>query len=139
MKYLILILLFAGCNASQKLRKAERLIAEAEAMGAKVKTDTVYINKEVKIKGDSTDIEIVFGRDTTIFKDRIKVVTRFKHDTIYQSILCPDSIVYFKNAVAINRTIVCPPNKNNFWKGFAIGILTLIVMVTAAKKILTKF
>jgi len=115
-----------SCSTGHKLRKAQKLINEAKAEGAKVRVDTVFKDREKLIKGESITNTIVKTKDTTIYvvKDRIKIKEVFRHDTIFQFIQCPDSVVKSKEAIAVNETIECPP-VSNFWK--IVAITTLVI------------
>lgn len=71
-KLLITILLISGlwsCGPSHYLKKAERALKKAEQLGANVKSDTVFIEKQVIVPEVKTD---------TVFKSRVG-------DTVYIS------------------------------------------------------
>lgn len=125
----ILLALLTACSTTAKLKKAKKLIAEAEAQGVRVTVDTVYKDKVVKVKGDSTFVMIPIHHyhDTTIFvtKDRIKIKEVFKHDTVWHFIKCPDTVLKTKQATAINQTIDCPP-QSDFWKWVALTVSAVL-------------
>jgi hypothetical protein len=79
MKYfLIILLLFTGCasnKANRKLKRANRLIAEAVALGAEVHPDTVYKEIPVFIPQVRTDSIFVTEVGDTVYieKDRLKI------------------------------------------------------------------
>src|SRR6185295_20246512 len=126
--------------ASYKLRKAQKLIKEAEAKGAVVKHDTVYKDKLVPIKGKSTVINtpliIHHYHDTTYYKDKILIKNIYHHDTLTQYIKCPDSTAHVKEAAAINTTINCPP-EDHIWRKIAL-ILMLILGGTIGALVIRK-
>ena len=135
-KILLLAILFYSCGVSHDLRKAQRLIDRAKAKGAKVTADTIYRDRTLTIKGDSTVItqNIHHFRDTTItlFQDKIKVVQRWKHDTLIQKIQCKDTVIKWKERTAVVEKIEC---KDRFWPGFIVGCLALVVLVAVVWRV----
>jgi hypothetical protein len=79
MKYfLIILLLFTGCasnKANRKLKRANRLIAQAEQLGVKWHTDTVYKEIPVFIPQVRTDSIFVTTEGDTVYiqKDRLRI------------------------------------------------------------------
>jgi len=75
---ILLVLFFTGCasnKANRKLKRANRLIAEAVALGAEVKADTIY--KRIPIYIDSVVVDSIFvtteGDTVYLEKERIKI------------------------------------------------------------------
>ena len=128
-KIIILLSVMAlSCGPAHKLRKAEKLMNQAIAMGAKVRVDTVTVTKV--IPGEKTEVKVpVYKlRDTTIVKDMISIHFKTVHDTVRLSVDCPPDTI--KIPVTITKNIECPPvQKGQFWKGFGYGILSLIVLL----------
>lgn len=98
---LIFILLLSGCSltnkANRKLKRAEKLIAQAEQLGVKWHTDTVKttfkfdgakanFNFNTFLKRDAFSWQKPFIKDTTIYINDIKIEK--KDSLIY--IQCPD-------------------------------------------------
>lgn len=136
MKYFILMLfVLSACGPAAKLRRAERLINEAVAAGAKVKADTVYVEKI--IEGPKTTVEVPVDRmvltlrDTVIYQDRIKIHYQLKRDTFRMQIECPKDTI--RIPVTVTKNIIAPPcPKDKFWKGVGMGaggVLILLILV----------
>jgi hypothetical protein len=131
----------SSCSSSQianrKLRRADKLIKQAEALGVKRKVDTVYTEKAVFIPGKSTTFyqPIHHYHDTTYiqFKDRIKVVNTLKHDTLFQNIECPDTVIRWKEKTAINEVINCPP-QNHLWRTICIVLACVLVVFILVRR-----
>lgn len=135
-KILLLAILFYSCGPTHDLRKAQRLLDRAKAKGAKVTADTIYRDRTLTIKGDSTTIiqPVHHYHDTTItlFQDRIKVVQRWKHDTLIQKIDCPDTVIKWRERTAVVEKIEC---KDRFWPGFIVGCLALVLLVAVVWRV----
>ena len=78
LSFILLVLFFTGCasnKANRKLKRAERLIAQAEQLGAKWHSDTVFQNIPVYI--DSVVVDSIFvtteGKPIYIEKERLKI------------------------------------------------------------------
>lgn len=130
-RLLLFAFLLISCGPAAKLRRAERLMKEAIAKGAKVKSDTVYQDREKLIKGPSTTVTLpgsVIRRDTTIYQDKIKIRDHWQHDTLYQYVQCPDSVIKWKERTAINETIECPP-ENHTWRTIALCCGGLFILL----------
>jgi hypothetical protein len=124
---ILLLLLLCACGPASKLRRAKKLQNEAIAQGATVRVDTIYKERQIEVKGPHTTLTVVRpGKDTVIFKDRIRVIYTVKNDTITERIECPDSVVQVKEAVAVNQTISCPPDK---WKMVALVLGGILLAV----------
>jgi len=107
---ILMALVIIGCGPASKLRRAENLIAQAEKMGAKVKSDTVFITREVvvpKIEFDTVLRQVNFRDTITVTKD--KVVTRLKIDTITKEIFvetkCPEKKVIVRVPHTVTKKI----------------------------------
>lgn len=131
MKLLLLsLLLLVGCKASYYCKKCKEK--------GIVKIDTVYQEKTVIKPGDTTTIYVPQWskvRDTTIFKDRIKVHYTVVHDTLRTQIECPSDTIKIKVPVTVTETISCPPTPTT-WRTVAfvlIGLLALLVAFVARK------
>lgn len=127
--YLIAIILLASCSPQAKLRKAKKLIAQAEASGLEWKSDTVF--QEVKVIVPETHFDTVLRqvnfRDTIVVtKD--KVVTRIKVNTVEKQVFvetkCPEKVVIKKVPHVVNREIKVG---DTFWTNFKQGLFWLIV------------
>jgi hypothetical protein len=75
---ILLVLFFTGCasnKANRKLKRANRLIAQAEQLGVKAKPDTVYKEIPVFIPQVSTDSIFVTTEGDTVYieNDRLKI------------------------------------------------------------------
>lgn len=137
--FLALCLVFASCGPTYKLRRAQKLIAQAIAAGAEYKSDTVYQEKTIITKGDSTTIFVPVTRlkDSlvTVYQDRIKIQYRLKHDTIRFNVECDPDTVKISVPVAVNTEIDCPP-RSSFWRNLALALIvvTSIVLFFALRR-----
>lgn len=125
------VIMLVGCGPAWQLRRAEKLKKLAIAEGAIVKTDTIFKDRMVKIKGDSTTVIVhhygTILKDTTIYQDKIKIQYQLHHDTLWEKIQCPDSIIRWRERTAVNEQIICPP-PNNFWKYVALTLGVIVVI-----------
>jgi hypothetical protein len=107
---IIFCVLFSSCTPAAKLRRAKKLISQAEASGLTWKSDTVFKNIEIimpEVKFD-TIIQHVDFRDTILItKDRI--ITRVKINTVERDVFvetkCPEKIVVKKVPYTVTREI----------------------------------
>ncbi len=131
-----------SCGPAFKLRKAERLIKQAEAQGAKWKSDTVYQEKKVIVPGDSVRIEIPMWskvKDTVIYNDRVRLRIQNVHDTVRVTAECLPDTVFVNVPVTVNKSIVAPPcPKDKFWKGvgFGAGGILILLIILAISRLL---
>lgn len=121
--------ILSNCSPAYKLRRAKQLIASAKEEGAKIKVDTIYIAKPFEVKGKEITNTIFVKKDTTIYKtiDKIKIVEKIKHDTVYQKIICPDSTGSIKQVAAINEKIIAP--QPLFWEGISAALFLLLLFI----------
>lgn len=111
MKYLIICtaLFLASCGPANQLRRAERLIAKAEAKGALWSnvsvTDTVWRVDTIRVAGGSLDTLVKWSTDTiTVTKD--KIITKVKitpSKTVYIETKCPDKVITRKTVYTITK------------------------------------
>lgn len=130
MKYFIIALvILTSCGPQAKLRRAERLIAKAEAQGARWKSDTVFVEKQIITRERHIDtlIQRVDFRDTiTVIQD--KVVTKVKINTVTKEVFidteCPPDTVKISVPVVVNREISA---KKRSWTFYVAWALLLII------------
>lgn len=82
---LFLLLVLTSCGPAAKLRRAERLIAKAEAQGAKWHVDSVITEIKVPVPQIQTDtvVQVKQGDSVVVEKERLKVIVkRLPNDTI---------------------------------------------------------
>jgi len=101
MRYLLILLILSGCasnKANRKLKRANRLIAQAEQLGVKWHTDTVKtkfkfdgakasFNWNTVLNRKESTRDRPFLKDTTIYINKIKFQ---KQDSLIY-IQCPDN------------------------------------------------
>ena len=133
MKYIkfwpvILAALLFSCGPQAKLRRAERLIAKAEAQGARWKVDTVF--KEItvyttKIEFDTVLKQVNFHDTITVIKDN--VITRFKINTvtkdIYVNTECPPDTIEILVPVTVNKEINAKKRSWTFYVAWALLLM----------------
>jgi hypothetical protein len=110
MRWLAIILILSSCGSSHYLKKAERALKKAEQLGADIKSDTVYIDKEVIVPQthfDTVLTEVNFRDTITVTKDR--VITRVKVNTVEKKIFveteCLPDTVKIQVPVTVTRKI----------------------------------
>lgn len=123
--YLIAACLLIGCGPEAKLRKAKRLIHQAESAGLEWKSDTVFRDVEVKvpeIKFDTVLRQVNFRDTLVVTKD--KVTTRVKVNTVEKQIFvetkCPEKVVIKKVPYTVTREIKVG---DTFWTDFKQALL----------------
>jgi hypothetical protein len=112
MKYLIaaLALVIASCSPESKLRRASRLIRQAEASGIKWISDTVFVPLTITVPAVTTDtvVQVQSWRDTiTVVKDRLvtRVVVNPVEKTVYIASKCDSVVVIRKVPHTVTREI----------------------------------
>lgn len=129
-----LMVVLASCGPSSKLRRAERMIAEAEKKGAvwavKTRVDTVYSMDTIKVAGGRLDTLIKYSTDTiTVVKD--KIVTKIKitpGKTVYVDTKCPDKVVIKKVPYTVTKTTTKTISAGyTRWEVIGIGIFGLLL------------
>lgn len=103
---IILALILAGCGPASKLRRAKKLIAQAEASGLEWKSDTVFQVVEVvvpKIEFDTVLRQVNFI--DTLVVEKNKVVTRVKVNTITKEVYIKTTCPEQKKKVVVTHTV----------------------------------
>lgn len=137
--FLVLALFLGSCGdiipraskANRKLRRAERLIKQAELLGAQWKKDTAFAKVAFKVPGIKVEFTpkilsagkpMVFTKDSVITKVLI-VKGKAGVDTVYVDTKCPDRVVTKIVPVEVNNTIKA---EKSFWQRswlFFVGVL----------------
>jgi len=110
----ILAVVMGSCSASQraanKIRRAEKLIAKAEQLGATWETDTVF--REVKVTVPKTEfdtvVKVTTWRDTiTVVKDRLvtRVVVTPETKSVYIASKCDTVTIIKEVPVEVNKSL----------------------------------
>jgi hypothetical protein len=107
---LLIMVLISGCTPQAKLRRAKRLIAQAEASGLEWKSDTVFttITLEVPTVKIDTVVTVQNWRDTiTVTRDRVttRVVVNPVARTVYIASKCDSVVVIRKVPHTVTREI----------------------------------
>jgi hypothetical protein len=109
-KNILILVLLTSCGPAWHLKQARKHELKAIAKGAEVKTDTIYITKEVivpEIKFDTVLRQVNFN--DTIVVEKEKVITRVKVNTvtkeIYVETKCPADTVKIEVPVTIKKEI----------------------------------
>lgn len=125
----LFLVMATSCSPESKLRRAQRLISQAEAAGLEWKSDTVF--QEIKVVVPETHFDTVLRqvnfRDTIVVtKD--KVVTRVKINTVSRDVFvetkCPEKIVIKKVPYEVKREIQVG---DRFWTDFKEAVIWLVV------------
>jgi hypothetical protein len=122
MRYLLIALILSSCGVNHHLRKSQKHLKKAIALGAKVTPDTTWktvpiITPEIKFE---TVLKPINVKDTLIVRDResggVTKVFIHKTDTLIRSIFiqttCPQDTVFVKVPVAVHNEIKTP---RGFW------------------------
>lgn len=132
---LLFLVVLQGCGPRYYLRRSKANLDHAIRLGAKVKSDTVYADRTVITKGDSTTIFVPVNhiKDTTIYQDRVTIRYHVRHDTIRFDVRCDPDTIRISVPVAVHNEIICPP-KSNFWKVLALALGAVTVLVLLVKR-----
>lgn len=111
MKYFIILLILCSCasnKANRKLKRAERLIAQAEQLGIKWHTDTIY--KEIPVFIPQVRVDSIFtsrvGDTVYLEKDRLKIkYIKLPGDSVFISGNCEADTVKISVPVTVNKEI----------------------------------
>lgn len=128
----LFLITLSSCGPAGKLRRANRLIDQAVAAGATVKTDTIFVTKTVVVPEthfDTVLTKVNFTDTITVEKD--KVVTKVKINTVTKEVFvstkCPERIKEVKVPVQVFKTISAGYTK---WRvtwmtglGFLLGLV----------------
>jgi len=134
--YLLLLILRlgVGCSPACKLRKAKRLIEQAQNAGLKWSSDTVKVNVPVFVDRIALDTLLISRPSDTVYleKDRLRLkYVKLPGDTVWISAEC-DSITVFKEVpLIVNREIIAPHKIKWWWlvvAGCVGGFITLLVV-----------
>lgn len=137
--YILLALLFCSCSIehkiARKLRRADKLIKEAKALGAETRSDTVFTDRVLIIPGDSIVIEkkVVEMRDTTIYKERVKLRIRVDSVKIQIAAECIPDTIKIKVPFTVTEKIECPPVPS-FWRYLALALLVVCAVLLYFRK-----
>jgi hypothetical protein len=135
MKYLLILLILCSCSANSKLRRAERLIKQAEASGLQWRVDTVYT--EIPVIIDSIRVDSIFvaqvGDTVVIEKERLKLrYVRLPGDSVYIEAECKADTIFQKVPVTVTKTIQA---KTNWWLYFFVGFGACLLVVVVVGKL----
>jgi hypothetical protein len=125
----IALILLVSCSPQSKLRRAKKLIAQAEASGLEWKSDTVYQQITVtvpEVKFD-TVVRVQTWTDTiTVTKDRVttQVVVTPSEKVVYISSKCDPVTIIKKVPYTVSREIVV---EQSFWKKLGRSALAGII------------
>ena len=107
-KWLFLVLCCLSCGPTYKLKKAERLIREAESAGLQWKVDTVH--KIMKVAYPEVHVKEVHHappQDTVLIeKERLKIkVVRLPGDSIFVEGKCESDTIVVRTTHTVTKTI----------------------------------
>lgn len=129
--FVFLLVGFFGCGPVHYLKKADRAIAKAQQLGAKVTQDTVFINSNILIPEYRTDTLIKINSFTdTIRLENEKIKWKVKVNTIEKTVYveakCKADTVIIRVPVEVTRKIKAG---YSLWD---IIILCIVVAIVAA-------
>ena len=127
--WIFLVFCCLSCGPVAKLKKAERLIMEAEAMGSKWKIDTILVKvpysvPEIHVK----EIHHALPGDTVVVeKERLKIkVVKIPGDSIFVEGECAEDTIYKEVPVTVTKTI------NAAGRGYSLWQLIILALVCVA-------
>jgi hypothetical protein len=123
-----ILIAVVGCGPAAKLRRAQKLIAKAEMLGAKWHTDTVWKDTYhyiPRVERDSVFLNVP-GDTVVIEKERLRVKVKVNHDSIYVKGECLPDTVEVKVPVVVNKSIEAP-QKITWWEA-VLGVLLAFVI-----------
>lgn len=129
-RLILLAAILSSCSGAWHLQQAIK-------KGVVITRDTVHIEKQVIVPGDSTKIFVPVTKlkDSlvTVYRDRIKIQYMLRRDTIRFNVECPPDTVLVKVPVAVNTEIECPP-KSPFWRNLALALIVVLAVVLLFKR-----
>lgn len=128
--YILISVLLTSCGPTAKLRRAQRLIAKAEAQGATWKIDTVFRDRDIFVKEVKTDtvFESVQGDTVRIEKERLKIkYVNLPGEKVYIEGECEADTIRIQEIVTVNRTIKAGKGFWYYlWRGIGLSVLAVI-------------
>jgi hypothetical protein len=132
---ILLLLSLGGCSPAWKLRRAERLIKQAEAKGSFWSVDSVKVEIPVFVDRIALDTLFISRPSDTIqiTKDRLRLkYVNLPGDTVWIEAVC-DSLTIIKEVpVTVTKTIHAPKGKIKWWwliiAGCVGGFVTLVLV-----------
>jgi hypothetical protein len=127
--FLVAVFVLASCGPAAKLRKAEKLIAKAEELGAKWKVDTVLQPIHVPVPQVYVkEIHHALPGDTvTIEKERLKIkLVKIPGDSIFVEGECESDTVVIRTPVTVTKTIQAKGGLQWWWLIVAASIGLLV-------------
>lgn len=129
--------ILVSCSPEAKLRKAKRLIKQAENAGLEWKSDTVF--QEIKVIVPETHFDTVLRQVNfmdTLIVTKDKVITRVKINTVEREVFvetkCPEKVVIKKVPYTVTREIrvgdTLWTNIKQWLLWFVIGGLTVWIL-----------
>lgn len=125
MRYILIVIVLCSCSSASKLRRAEKLIKQAEEMGATWHVDTVtvkipYAVPEIHVK----EVHHALPGDTVrLIKDRLQIkYVRLKGDSVFIEGKCKSDTVMVEVPVTIVKTIKAK-------QGFSLWQLIVLALV----------
>lgn len=124
---LLVLALLSSCSPTAKLRKAEKLINEAEQAGLKWHVDTVtvkipYSVPEIMIK----EVHHALPGDTVVLeKERLRIkYVRLPGDSVFIEGKCEADTIYKSVPITINKTIKA--KGYSLWQLIVLAIIALL-------------
>lgn len=123
------LVIASSCSPESKLRRAKRLITQAEASGLEWKSDTVFqeVTITVPVVQFDTVVEVQSWHDTiTVTQDRVttKVLIRPVTKEVYISSKCDSVVIVKRVPYTVERDIKVGDSR---WTDFKQGALWLLV------------
>jgi len=133
MKYiLILSLIIFSCSPSAKLRRAERLIKQAEASGLEWHSDTLYTTLEIPVPEVSVDtiFQPTPGDTVKIQEERLRIeYVQIPGGKVYIKGECEADTIFKEVPVIVNKEISCPPQGWSLKQILIICVITIVALL----------
>lgn len=132
---IVLVVILAGCGSTDKanrqLKKAERALARAVALGAEVKPDTIYVTKQVITELHETDTVVkVKSFIDTVRIENERLAWKVKVDTVERKVfvkaICKPDTIRIKVPVTVETKIKAG---HSTWDLILLAIVIFVVGV----------
>lgn len=132
---ILMVLLLGGCSINHKiarhLRKSDRHLKAAIALGAEIERDTTWRTISIPVPEVKTDtvFESIEGDTIWIREDRLKIkYVNLPGDSVYIYGESKADTVYKDVFHTVTNKITCPP-KDNTWKWIAIALGVILILI----------
>lgn len=127
----LVLMILIGCSPTSKLRRAERLIKQAEAAGADWRHDTTFVKVPVFVTQTTIDTLFVTKPGDTVVLNRDRLHVKYINlpgDSVFIEGKCDSLIRYIKVPVTVENIIHAPKPFFKWWAFLAFGVVIGLVV-----------